>query len=222
MLKLWGRPNSSNTQKALWACEEAGVPFELIKASGTMGVDGHVLQGGSPYGVVDTPAYRAMNPNGRIPTIDDDGFVLWESNVIVRYLAATYAPEKLYGADGKTFALASQWMDWEQTRLLPPLHSMVMEYVRLPPEQRRPAEVDEAREVLLGHLAILEGHLATRAYVAGEAFSMGDIPPSTQIWRWFVLEPERPSLPQIEAWMARLREREGFCRHIEPAHLHRA
>ena len=97
MLKIWGRPNSIHTQRVLWTCAEAEVPYELILASATMGPDGHISGGGKPYGIVDTPSYRAMNPNGTVPTIDDDGYVLWESNVISRYLAQKYAPEALFG-----------------------------------------------------------------------------------------------------------------------------
>ena len=122
MLKIWGRRNSAHTQRVLWLCEEASLPYELILASATMGPDGHISGGGSAFGVVDTPAYRAMNPNGTIPTIDDDGFVLWESNTISRYLAQAYAPQALFGDDIKTLGLASQWMDWTNTQLEPALH----------------------------------------------------------------------------------------------------
>ncbi|MCH9046205.1 MAG: glutathione S-transferase N-terminal domain-containing protein, partial [SAR324 cluster bacterium] len=138
MLKIWGRPTSTCTMKVLWTCEEAGLPFQLILASATMGPQGHISRG-PPYGVVDTPTYRALNPNGTVPTIDEDGFILWESNTIVRYLARRHAPF-LYGNDERTFALASQWMDWE-TQLVPFLHTLVMEMVRLPPEGRTPAAV---------------------------------------------------------------------------------
>ena len=135
-LRIWGRPNSIHTQRVLWACAEAGLPFELILASATMGPDGHVSGGGEAYGVVDTPEYRKMNPNGTVPTIDDEGFVLWESNVIVRYLAQKYAPKKLYGDSLETLGLASQWMEWTGARLEPVLHILVMELVRLAADQR--------------------------------------------------------------------------------------
>ena len=96
MLKLWGRPTSGRTQKVLWTLAEIGLDFDFIMASATMGPGGHVAKGNQPYGIVDTPDYRAKNPNGRVPTIDDDGFVLWESNSSVRYLALQYAPDLLY------------------------------------------------------------------------------------------------------------------------------
>src|SRR6516162_8536348 len=129
MLRIWGRSTSICTQRALWALEETGVPYDLILASATMGPNGHVSKGGAPFGIVDTPAYRAMNPNGTVPTIDDDGFVLWESNAIVLYLAAKYAPRQLYGEDLGRLARASQWMSWTNEHLEPHLHTLVMELV---------------------------------------------------------------------------------------------
>lgn len=139
MLRLWGRPTSARTQKVLWTLAEIGLDFELILASRTMGPGGHVSKGNKPYGIVDTPEYRAKNPNGRVPTIEDGGFVLWESNSIVRYLAMQYAPDLLYGGDVKTFASASRWVDWENNELLPPQHELVMQLVRLPQAERDPA-----------------------------------------------------------------------------------
>jgi glutathione S-transferase len=111
-LKLWGRPTSGRTQKVLWTLEEIGLEFDFILASATMGPGGHVSKGNMPFGIVDTPEYRTLNPNGRVPTIDDNGFVLWESNSIVRYLAMQYAPDLLYASDTRTFASASRWLDW--------------------------------------------------------------------------------------------------------------
>ena len=98
MIRIWGRPNSICTQRVLWACAEADLDFDLTLASGTMGPDGHVSRGGQPFGLVDTDAYRAMNPNGTVPTFDDGGTVLWDSVAIVSYLALKYAPEQLYQA----------------------------------------------------------------------------------------------------------------------------
>ena len=145
MLKLWGRPTSGRTQKVLWTLAEIGLPFELILASGVMGPGGHVSKGNRPFGIVDSAENRALNPNGRVPTIDDDGFVLWESNSIVRYLALQYAPDLLYGNDIKTFASASRWLDWENNELLPPQHEMVMHLIRLPEAERDPERLEHAR-----------------------------------------------------------------------------
>ena len=116
MLKLWGRETSGRTQKVLWTLAETGIEFELIRASGEMGPGGHVSKGNKPYGLVDTAEYRAKNPNGRVPTIDDDGFVLSESMAINLYLAKKHK-SALYPADAKNEALAWQWSLWETDRL---------------------------------------------------------------------------------------------------------
>ena len=112
-IKIWGRPSSARTQKVLLAMAELGLPHELVLASGTMGAGGHVAKGNQAFGVVNTPEYRAMNPNGTVPTILDDGFVLWESNAILQYLAMKYDPDGFYGADIACFVSASRWIMWE-------------------------------------------------------------------------------------------------------------
>ncbi len=220
--RIWGRPNSIHTQRVLWACAEAGLPFELILASATMGPDGHVSGGGKPYGVVDTPEYRKMNPNGTVPTIDDDGFVLWESNVIVRYLAQKFASDKLYGDSLETLGLASQWMEWTGARLEPALHILVMELVRLAAEQRSEKNVAVACDTILPWLQLLDRHLADQPYVAGADFTVGDIPPGAAVYRWYCFERPSPKLPCLEAWQARLADREGFRQHVAPKAYHLA
>lgn len=220
MLKIWGRPNSIHTQRVLWLCTEAGLPFELIPASATMGPEGHISGGGKAYGIVDTPAYRAMNPNGTIPTLDDDGFVLWESNTISRYLAQTYAPDALFGGDNKTLARASQWMDWTNTQLEPALHILVMELVRLREAERDPANLQATRLGVLPALQRLDAHLGEQAYVAGAAFTIGDIAPGATVHRWGLFALEAPPMPNLAAWQARLSERQGFRRHVAPPEFH--
>lgn len=219
-LRIWGRPNSIHTQRVLWTCAEAGLPFELILASATMGPEGHVSAGGAPFGVVDTPEYRKMNPNGTVPTMDDSGFVLWESNVIARYLAQKYAPAKLFGDSLETLGLASQWMDWTNARLEPVLHILVMELVRLPADQRDAANRQTACRDILPSLQLLDHHLAERPYVAGATFTVGDIPPGAAVYRWTCFRQESPALPHLEAWQARLTERPGFQRHVAPRANH--
>ena len=184
MLKLWGRPTSGRTQKVLWTLAEIDLPFDLILASGEMGPGGHVAKGNKPFGVVDTADYRAKNPNGRIPTIDDDGFVLWESNSIVRYLAMQYAPDLLYGNDIRTFASASRWLDWENNELLPPQHDMAMHLVRLPPAKRDAQKLERARLDFVKRLAIMEEQLSRTRYMCGERFTYGDIAVGLRVHRW--------------------------------------
>ena len=220
MLKLWGRPTSARTQKVLWTLSEIGLQFELILASATMGVGGHVSKGNQPFGVVDTPEYRARNPNGRVPTIDDDGFVLWESNSIVRYLAMQYAPDLLYGNDVKTFASASRWLDWENNELLPPQHELVMQLVRLPPAQRDPEKLEEARLQFIKRLQIAEEQLGRTQYIAGERFTYGDIPLGIRVHRFYLFGLEGPPLPNVKRWFSEIRGRPAFHTWTAPAEYH--
>src|SRR6266496_3889646 len=115
MIKLWGRTNSLNVQKVLWTLAELDLAYERVDA-------------GLKFGVVDTPAYRAMNPNGLVPTLEDDGFVLWESNVVIRYLTMKHAAGTLFTAE--------RWMDWQQTSLNPPIALVFFNLIRLAPEKR--------------------------------------------------------------------------------------
>jgi glutathione S-transferase len=220
MLKLWGRPTSGRTQKVLWTLAEIGLEFELILASGVMGPGGHVSKGNRPFGVVDTPQYRALNPNGRIPTIEDDGFVLWESNSIVRYLAMQYAPQLLYGNDVRTFASASRWLDWENNELLPPQHDMVMQLIRLPEHARDPRALANALKSFVARLGIMEAELARNRYIAGERFTYGDIALGLRVHRWKLFGLEAPPMPNIDRWYGELAARPAFQAWTAPPEHH--
>ena len=218
MIKVWGRPTSIHTQRVLWALTDADLPYELILASATMGPDGHVSKGGAPYGIVDTPAYRAMNPNGTVPTIDDDGFILWESNAILTWVALKYAPQM--SDDAQQMARAVQWMGWTNSRLEPLLHTLVMELVRLPAPERSPAKVEQARVAMIEALSGLEARLTRDPYVAGDRFTIGDIPAGAAVHRWMVFNLQRPEMPNIAAWQGRLAERKGFHLHVASREFH--
>ena len=219
MLRLWGRPTSARTQKVLWTLAEIGLDFEFILASATMGPGGHVSKGNQPFGIVDTAQYRALNPNGRVPTIDDNGFVLWESNSIVRYLAMQYAPEALYGNDIKTFASASRWLDWENNELLPPQHELVMHLIRLPEAQRDARCLEHARRAFLKALTIAETQLGRTRYIAGDNFTYGDIALGIRVHRWFLFGLERPAMPHVERFYAAVQARPAFQKWTaDPAH----
>ena len=220
MLTIWGRPTSARTQKVLWALAETGIEFEMILASGTMGPNGSVDKGNEPYGVVDTPEYRAMNPNGTVPTIKDGDFTLWESNSVIQYLAMKYAPEPLFGDDLETFASASRWMDWEGNMFLPHQHTLVMHLVRLPPEERDPAQVEGARQALLRPLKIIDSQLAKTLFISGERFTMGDIPIGIRVHRWFLFDLETPDFPNLSRWYEVIRQRPGFLQHIADPAVH--
>ncbi len=201
MLKIWGRDNSINVQKAMWTVGELGLEHRRIDAGGR-------------FGGLDTPEYLAMNPNGRVPTIDDGGLILWESNAIVRYLAARYGAGTLWPEDPAARAAADQWMDWQVTAVLTDLIMIFWALIRNPPEERDPAAIEAAAKRLAGQWAILDRHLGDRPYVAGEAFTMGDIPVGAACYRYAELEVERPDLPNLDAWYEGLKARAPFRRHV--------
>jgi glutathione S-transferase len=200
MLKIWGRKNSINVIKVLWACDELGLKYERVDVGGA-------------FGGLDKPEYLALNPNSRIPTIEDDGFVLWESNVIVRYLSSKYGTGTLYPGDLRTRAEADRWMEWQQTEAAPPMFPIFWGFVRTPPEKRDMAAIEKARVTLAKVLKTLDARLANNRFVADDSFTMGDIPIGCLIFRWFTLPIERPPLPNVEAWYKRLSERPGYKTH---------
>jgi glutathione S-transferase len=219
-VKVWGRPTSTNTQRVLWTLVEAAVPYELILASGTTGANGYVWRGEKPFGIVESAEYRAMNPNGKIPTIADGDFILWESNAIVAYLARRYAPGKLFGSSEATFALAMQWMLWTNDALDHPLHALVMHLERLPEDQRSPETVETSRQEIVRKLELMEARLASSPYLAGAEFSMGDIPPAISMQRFLHFNLKRAPTPRVDDWLARIGGREGFRAHVAPREKH--
>jgi len=201
MLKIWGRTNSINVQKAMWAVAELGLPHERIDAGG-------------PFGGLDTPEYKAKNPNSRIPTIDDNGVIVWESNTIVRYLAARYGAGRLWPIEPAHRSEADRWMDWQQTTLAPDMFPVFWGLVRTPPEKRDTAAVKAAGERLAASWTMLDQLLASRAYVAGADFTMGDIPVGAAFWRYSKLDVAKPRLAHCDAWHQRLQERAPFRQHV--------
>jgi len=197
MLVIWGRNNSVNVQKALWCCEELGVPYKRIDA-------------GAAFGVVNSPEYRKLNPNGLVPTIDDDGFVLWESNAIVRYLAAKHVQGGLSPADPHTRALADQWMDWQVSLFWPTIRALFMGLVRTPEAERDHKAIENSRVKTAEALGVVESHLASHAFLAGDALTIGDIQMGCSIWRWMALPIERPKLPNVERWFGALTHRPAY------------
>ena len=158
--------------------------------------------------------------NRTVPTIDDGGFVLWESNAIVAYLGFRYGHGTLVDGSPETAGRAIQWMTWTNESLEPPLHTLVMELRRLRADLRSPGAVEAAVDAISPALEILDAHLAGSAWLAGDRFSMGDIPAGAAAHRWRVFAQPGPATPHIDAWLARLAQREGFRRHIAPPELH--
>jgi glutathione S-transferase len=194
VLRIWGRSNSINVQKVLWCCEELDVSY-------------HRVDVGGPFGGNREPEYLRLNPNGLVPTISDGGFVLWESNAIVRYLAARHGMGTLCPEDLAERADADRWMDWQLGTLWASFRAAFVGLIRTPPEKRDRANVARAIRKTAGNLDLLDAHLAGRDYVTGPSLTMADIPLGVTAYRWFTLDIERPAMPNLEAWYERLRAR---------------
>jgi glutathione S-transferase len=201
MLVIWGRNNSVNVQKVLWCCEEIALGYKRIDAGGA-------------FGVVDTPQYRRLNPNGLVPTIDDAGFVLWESKAIVRYLAAKHAAGSLWPEDVATRADSDRWMDWENTTFWPAIRPLFLGLIRTAPDKRDPQTLEQARLKSAEALRVLDAHLAAREYLAGPALTMGDIALGCGVWRWMALPIERPPLPHVQRWFDALARRPAYQKTV--------
>ncbi|MES1924421.1 glutathione S-transferase-like protein [Salinisphaera sp. T31B1] len=183
-------------QKVLWCCDELDLAYRLVEAGGA-------------YGRTAEPDYRALNPTGLVPTLVDDGIVVWESNAIVRYLSRRYGAGTLWPDDAQAHARAESWMDWQTTAWLR-LRPAFIGLIRTPEAERDRASIEAALETTAGHMQLLESHLSEHDYIAGHAFSMGDIPLGATVNRWLKLDIARPSTPALTAWEQRLSQRPAY------------
>lgn len=200
MLKIWGRANSINVQKVLWCCAELNIKYDRIDA-------------GMQFGVNNTPEYLAMNPNGLVPTVNHDGFVLWESHAILRYLCGLHGLGTLWPGTPRAFANADRWLEWYNTTLWINLRPVFWNLVRMTPEKRDMPLVNESVQKLNANWRVADAHLASNRYFGGENFTMGDIPLGVAAFRWFNLPIERDPLRNLEAWYRRICERPAFKQH---------
>jgi glutathione S-transferase len=202
MIKIWGRNTSSNVQKAMWAVGELGLEHTRLDVGGAFGKN------------KEAP-YLAMNPNGLVPTLEEDGFLLWESNSIVRYLAGKHDKANvLEPKDPRQRALASQWMDWQLSVVAPAITPAFWGLIRTPPEKRDKAAIKASQDKTTDAMKMLDAQLAKTAYVAGPAFSYGDIPVGVMAYRFRVLVPDRPPLANLERWFGLISKRKAFHDHV--------
>ena len=197
MLKIIGRRTSGNVMKPLWAADELGLEYEQTDLGG-------------PFGGNDDPEYRAMNPMGLVPTLNDDGFIMWESNAITRYLSEKFGRGTLYPEDRQARATADTWMDWKLTAVNPFMRSIFWGLVRTKPEDRDMDGIKAAIQEGVKYWSMLDNHLKDRDFIAGDQLTMGDIPVGPQAFRWFELVEDRPAMPHLEAWYQRLCDRPAF------------
>ena len=201
MLKIWGRTSSVNVQKVMWTVAELGLAHERVDA-------------GLHYGLVNEPWYRAMNPNGRVPVIDDGGFVLYESNAIVRYLAAKHGAGSLWHDNLKVRADGDRWMDWATSTVAPPLTPLFWGLIRTAPDKRNPEAIEVERLKTEEVMKILDARLADRPYVAGDTFTIGDIPLGCFAYRWYALPIEHGEHAHLRRWYERLQARPAFRANV--------
>ncbi|WP_342641777.1 glutathione S-transferase family protein [Rhodoligotrophos ferricapiens] len=201
MLKVWGRANSINVQKVMWTLGELGLAYERTPVGGSFG------------GTAD-PAYRAMNPNGLVPTILDGDTVLWESNAIVRYLAAKYDAGGLWPEDPLACGRSDRWMDWTATTLSPAMTPVFMATVRAPRNAPPPEDFSAALDKLSSQFRIIEEALSRSDYIAGTRLTIGDIAVGVFVARYLRMPITRPLLPRIEVYFARLKEHPAFRTHV--------
>ena len=199
MLKILGRHTSGNVMKPIWVADELGIEYERVDIGGKFGGN-------------DQPDYLEKNPMGLVPTIIDNGLVMWESNAITRYLCATYGQGTLCPDNPHLRATADVWMDWKLTAIAPMMRPIFVGLIRTPPAERNQTEIDAGIEEGYRLWAMLDRHLADRKYVAGDALTMGDIPLGPQAHRWMMLVKDRPSMPNLESWYQRLTERPAFAK----------
>ena len=203
MLKIWGRRNSNNVQKVLWLCEEIGLDYEQEDA-------------GAEFGRTRDPDMLARNPNAVVPTIEDDGFTLWESNVILRYLASKYAAEEIYPSGVELRANVERWMDWQQTTLLPPLTTIFWGRVRTP-DKISPDAVESAIRMAEPIWSILDHLLDGQKWIMGNSFTLAEIALGALAWRWFTLVNPGELAGEhknVESWFRRLRARPAYEKHV--------
>lgn len=196
MLRLWGRTTSINVRKVVWTAQELGLTVQRTDAGGH-------------FGLVREPDYLRQNPNGMVPLIEDEGYLLWESNVIVRYLCARHSPADLYPESLSARFIAEQWMDWQQTTLNPAGRDAFVQWIRTPAAERDEARIAQSVAATEPLWDLLDEHLAHQPFVGGDRFTMADIPVGCEMHRWCGLPRERTARPHLDRWFQTLCERPG-------------
>jgi glutathione S-transferase len=203
-LKIWGRMSSINVKKVVWTAQELGLVFQRNEAGGQ-------------FGLVKTPEYLRLNPNALVPVMEDGDFVLWESNVIVRYLCAKHSSGQLYPSDLRERFEAERWMDWQQTTFSPASRPGFWQLIRTAPEQRNAQVLSDSNAAVEALLATLDAQLGRHAFVAGDRFTMADVVLGCEAHRWFGLPQPRQSWPNVERWYQGLRARQASAGILDMA-----
>ena len=188
-LKIFGRVSSSNVQKVIWMCAELDLAFERVETGG-------------PAGGGEAPEYRALNPNGTIPTIVDRGFILWESNAILRYLALEHGDAKLFPDRIGERCIVDQWLDWQMVKTGLGIRNLMV--------ARKAGGGAPELEDLRKQFGILDERLESSPFVAGDTFTIADIALGISARRWIALSDGAAGLTHLTRWYAVLATRPAF------------
>ena len=197
MLRIWGRANSINVQKVVWAAAELEVPFERIDAGGA-------------YGGLDDPSFRAKNPNRRIPVVENGEVIVWESHAILRYLGAVHGAGTLWPTAPVARAPVDMWLDWYHTEGYTHLRDVFWQLIRTPAAERDHGLIEQQRAALDPKLAIPDAQLRETAFIAGEHFTIADIAMGLLVHRWYRLDVARTAYPALQRWYDELSRRPAF------------
>lgn len=201
-MRILGRLNSVNVQKVVFCAEELGLAYERIDVGGK-------------HGGNTTPEYLAKNPNGRIPVLEDENVILWESNAIVRYLAAKHGAGKLWPTDLVHRADADRWMDWSSVTLVPAMTAVFWQTIRTPTDKQDKDLIERSTVETQKAIDILDRALAGKRYITGDTFTMGDIPIACATHRWLHLPVPRKPSPNLQVWYERVMERPAAGKTLE-------
>lgn len=200
-LVIWGRLNSINVQKVLWVCQELQLPFQRKDA-------------GMEFGVNNTPEFLKINPNGLVPLLQDESFDLWESHAIMRYLARKKdVSGQVYPSNIQKAARVDQWLDWYTTVGWPPMRGLFWGWIRTPEKDRNEVDLEKLRQQMIRVLTIVDEQLKTTKFIAGDQFTLADIPLALLAYRWFNLPIDRPALAHLEQWYQQVSSRPGFQKY---------
>jgi glutathione S-transferase len=202
MLTIYGRKSAFNVQKVMWLIGELGIAHKNVELGGS-------------FGGLDTPGFLELNPHGKVPVINDDGTVVWESHAILRYLAACYGDKNMWSNDPEIRSHVDRWMDWSQTTLQPDfLTGVFWGFYRTPEAQRNKAAVDDKIARCARHMQLLNSHLADKKFMTGNHFTMADVTVGTHLYRYFNIDIPRPKVPSVERWYKLLQDRPAYKAHV--------
>lgn len=202
MLKILGRESSINVRKVLWTLDELRLPYER---------EDWGLPIRSPY----VAEFLKLNPNAQVPVIIDEGYVLWESNVIMRYLVEKDGRHVLLPEDLQLRTRAEQWLQWQATELNPQWGYAVQSLLRKTPGYDDPLQIRQSLARWGDKTKMLEARLnETGAYAAGDAFSLADIALGLSLHRWYAVPGDLPGFPAVRRYYEMLRAREAGARYM--------